>query len=132
MSTIRCIYQPKSDGSRNRPSFPATDQHPLAERFDFDHPTFGALCIDAIGGAPVQAELDAILAPSADVRSALFVDGVDRLQFDVLFTQENSIRALRTLINTLLPGSFTAAQASQVTRAQFRDALITRWKALNP
>lgn len=70
--------------------------------------------------------------PTQDVRAALSIDSVDRLQFDVLFQHENHIRALRALINTIIPGSFTLAQASQITRAQFRDALIDRWKALNP
>lgn len=132
MSTIRAIYHPNPDGSRQSPKFPAADQHPSASRYDIDHPTFGALCVDACDGAPTLAEIDAILQPSQDVRAGLAIDGVDRLQFDVMFTQENNIRALRALINTLIPNSFTAAQSAQITRAQFRDALINRWKALNP
>jgi hypothetical protein len=60
MSAIRCIYQPNADGSRRDPGFPATDQHPSAVRYPFDHPTRGLLNVDAIGGAPVQAEIDAM------------------------------------------------------------------------
>ena len=66
MSAIRCIYLPKTDGSFCEPNFLATDQHPDAVRFQFAHPTKGNLTVDAIGGAPVQAEIDAILSPVID------------------------------------------------------------------
>lgn len=33
MSTIRCIYHPKQDGSFEAPNFPASDQHPEARRY---------------------------------------------------------------------------------------------------
>lgn len=56
MSTILCIY--KAD-----PSFPATDQNPNAVRYAFQHPTAGALLVDALNGPPVQAEIDAVLFP---------------------------------------------------------------------
>lgn len=59
MSTIRTIYLPNADGSRQNPGFPATAQHPLAVRYPFDHPTLGALNVDAINGPPIQAEIDA-------------------------------------------------------------------------
>lgn len=49
MSTIRCIYD-------KEPSFPATDQHPDAERY-----VVGAKVVDAIGGPPSQAEIDVVL-----------------------------------------------------------------------
>jgi hypothetical protein len=52
MSTIRCIYTVK-------PNFPATDQHPQAVRYQV-----GALWVDAIGGQPTQAEIDAVLHPA--------------------------------------------------------------------
>lgn len=86
-----------------------------------------------------QQELDDAAARTAEEQAALnpdvvaprIVDLIDRLQFDVMFMQENNVRALRSFINTLIPGSFTAAQASQVTRTQYRDALIARWKVLN-
>lgn len=70
--------------------------------------------------------------PTPDQLAATASDSIDRLQFDVMFSVENNVRALRALINTLLPGSFTAAQAAQITRVQYRDALIARWKVLNP
>ena len=54
MSQIRCIYT-------KDPGFPATDQHPDAIRYPFSHPVVGSLLVDALGGAPVQSEIDAVL-----------------------------------------------------------------------
>jgi len=51
MTQIRCIYS-------EEPKFPATDQHPDAVRYQV-----GANWVDAIGGEPTQAEIDAVLAP---------------------------------------------------------------------
>ena len=51
MSAIRIIYE-------QEPSFPATDQHPSAVRY-----LLGARYVDAIGGEPTQAEIDAVLSP---------------------------------------------------------------------
>ena len=53
MSTIRVIYE-------KDPGFPATDQHPAAVRYQV-----GNRIVDAIGGQPTQAEVDAILNPPA-------------------------------------------------------------------
>lgn len=53
MSTIRCVYE-------QLPKFPATDQHPDAVRF-FVSPHW----VDAIGGQPTQAEIDAVLSRDA-------------------------------------------------------------------
>jgi hypothetical protein len=53
-----------------------------------------------------------------DRRAALAIDGVDRLQFEHLFDLENRLRALEGL--------------PTVTRAQYRQALMNRWKLLNP
>jgi hypothetical protein len=86
-----------------------------------------------------QAELDAAAARTAEEQAALDpnvvapkrIDSIDRLQFEVMWEQENNVRELRALVNILRPGSFTAAQAAQITRAQYRDALIARWKVLN-
>lgn len=55
-------------------------------------------------------------APTVDERAARKVDSLDRLQFEVLFNHENRIRALE-------------GKAS-ITAAQFRDALIARWKEI--
>jgi hypothetical protein len=49
--TIRCIYT-------EEPNFPATDQHPDAVRYHI-----GGMWVDAIGGEPSQAEIDAVLSP---------------------------------------------------------------------
>lgn len=51
MSQIRCIYS-------EEPKFPATDQHPSAARY-----RVGLHFVDAIGGQPTQAEVDAVLSP---------------------------------------------------------------------
>ena len=52
-----------------------------------------------------------------DERAALEVDGL-RLQFEIEFDQENRIRALEN--------------KAPITRATYRDALVARWKQLNP
>lgn len=59
MSAIRVIYHPV-DGVAREPNFPATDQHPDAVRY-----LVGLYYVDAIGGAPTQAEVDAVLNPRA-------------------------------------------------------------------
>ena len=118
MSTIRVIYSPQPDGTRYTPPFPPTDQSPTCSRYPFDHPTLGALTVDAEGGAPVQADIDAIMVPSPDVRAARAVDAEDRLLFEINFDHENRIRALEG--------------KAVITRAQYRDALVARWKLLNP
>ena len=51
MSTIRVIYE-------EEPHFPAIDQHPAAARY-----RVGKYWVDAIGGEPTQAEVNAILNP---------------------------------------------------------------------
>lgn len=60
MSTIRCVYWPKADGTPQQPSFPATDQHPDAVRY-----LVGLYYVDALGGQPTQAEVDAVLGLDA-------------------------------------------------------------------
>lgn len=52
MSTIRIIYT-------EEPKFPATDQHPDAQRFKV-----GDVWVDALDGRPTQAEIDAVLMPA--------------------------------------------------------------------
>lgn len=49
--TIRVVYT-------EEPSFPATDQHPDAVRYQI-----GQYWVDAIGDAPTQADVDALLTP---------------------------------------------------------------------
>lgn len=53
-----------------------------------------------------------------DALATKAVDAIDRLHFEVNFDQENRIRALEG--------------KAPVTRATYRDALIARWKLLNP
>lgn len=57
-------------------------------------------------------------ANTQDIRAAIAIDAIDRLQFEHLFDLENRTRALELKV--------------AITRAQYRDALITRWKTLNP
>lgn len=52
-----------------------------------------------------------------DRKAAFAVDGIDRLQFEHLFDLENRMRAQEGI--------------AQITRAQYRTALINRWKQLN-
>lgn len=80
MTIIRCIYFPGTDGKRTAPNFPATDQHPQAVRYPFDHPTAGALNVDAVGAAPALAEINAMLgldAPAQAVAQRVAADAVD-------------------------------------------------------
>jgi hypothetical protein len=69
----------------------------------------------AAGNTPLP---DDTPIPTKDDLAAAASDAIDRLQFDVLFNQENRIRALEG--------------KAAITRAQYRDALIARWKVLNP
>jgi hypothetical protein len=81
MSTIRCIYYPNADGSRRDPGFQATDQHPSAVRYPFDHATKGLLNVDAVGGAPTLAEIDAVLGLDASgqaVQQRISTDEAER------------------------------------------------------
>jgi hypothetical protein len=60
MSEIRCIYQ------SGKPGFPATDQHPDAERFTVWSDFLGrSVIVDAVGGEPATKEVDAVLNPPA-------------------------------------------------------------------
>jgi hypothetical protein len=54
--SIRCIYT-------EEPNFPATDQHPDALRYKV-----GPVWVDAVGGEPTQADVDAVLTPPPDYR----------------------------------------------------------------
>jgi hypothetical protein len=53
MSTI--LYARRHE---QEPNFPAADQHPEAKRY-----RVGQHWVDAVGGKPTKAELDAFLAP---------------------------------------------------------------------
>lgn len=60
MIQIRCLYE-------KEPKFPATDQHPDAERFAISFGSF-AWC-DAVGGEPTQAELEAAVNAPPSVKT---------------------------------------------------------------
>lgn len=53
-----------------------------------------------------------------DKRAVRVIDGMDRLQFEHLFDFENRTRVLEL--------------KTTITKVQYRDALIARWKTLNP
>jgi len=58
------------------------------------------------------------LAQLHDSDAAGAIDGMDRLQFEHLFDLENRMRAQES--------------QPQITRAQYRNALIAKWKTLHP
>lgn len=60
MSTIRVIYE-------QAPNFPATDQHPDAQRYTVTVVRGGVAkdyIVDAIGGPPTPAQVLAVLDPT--------------------------------------------------------------------
>lgn len=57
MTIIRVVYEAP-------PDFPASDQHPAAQRHQV-----GKYWVDAVGGAPTQAEVDAFLTPPPPPKS---------------------------------------------------------------
>ena len=74
---------------------------------------------------------------SQDARAAMCVDGMDRLQFKLLFILANQVRDTRAKLNAeaVARGAtppYTAAEAAQITAVQFRNYCIDRWKEDNP
>lgn len=67
--------------------------------------------------AAYQSEAAWAAANTLDMRAARSIDAIDRLQFEHLFDLENRMRAREGL--------------GAITRLQYRNALINRWKALN-
>ena len=51
-----------------------------------------------------------------EIKSAIEAGNINRLLFELNFDQENRIRALES--------------KAMITKAQYRNALVTRWKAL--
>jgi hypothetical protein len=56
------------------PNFPATDQNPDADRY-----FISGKCVDATGGQPTPAEVDAVLNPPETARIQSFLLQVDYL-----------------------------------------------------
>lgn len=119
--TIRCVYMMKD------PGFPATDQHPDAKR-----ETVGQYVVDYLGDVPpTLAEVEAIINPPpkspADLIDEAFPQsGAARVLFEALFELANDVRDLRTRINGLAPGTYTAGQSAQITRAQLKTWLESK------
>lgn len=106
MSTIRCIYH------AGEPSFPATDQHPDAVRY-----FIGQYVVDAIGGEPTPAEVDAVVnRPPIDLSD---IDNLERtfkaqalLMRDYCNALKAEIRGLAVLL--VGKGTITAAEANEL------------------
>lgn len=87
MSEIKAIYS-------QEPNFPATDQHPAAVRYQV-----GGRWVDAVGGEPTQAEIDAVLN---------FKPQPDRAAAMISRQREVAIEDLDVVINTLPPSTKAA------------------------
>ena len=92
------------------------------------HATAGTLIANAVAAGYSASDIEerevtaaeclALMpSPTKDERAVMAIDSADRLQFEIMFEHENRVRTLEGL--------------AAVTRAQFRTALINRWKALN-
>lgn len=55
---------------------------------------------------------------TSDQKASGAADAIDRLQFDIAFNIENRVRVLEGKV--------------AISRPVYRDALIARWKVLNP
>lgn len=77
MSTIRCVYHDRE------PDFPARDQHPDAVRYKV-----GAVWVDAIGGRPTPAEVDAVLHPPPAPPEPMVRDLIAALQRKGMITDQ--------------------------------------------
>jgi hypothetical protein len=78
--------------------------------------TAGNTNVQIVDQVSIPSELSAL--PTLDQKATAEIDGMDRLQFEHLFDLENRVRVLEG--------------KGQITRAQYRDALIARWKAIYP
>lgn len=111
MSTIRCIYHPKEDGTPQEPNFPATDQHPDAVRY-----LIGNYYVDAIGGEPTLAEVETAARPAP-----LDISDIDNL--------DKTLKALalltRQYANQLKAGTYVTK-----TVADTRSDFMTIFRAL--
>jgi hypothetical protein len=109
--TIRSIYQ-------QEPSFPASDQHPEAIRYQV-----GNLWVDAVGAEPTQADIDAILSPDpalidqATLNAALAAEGSVVRALALVLLQE--INTIRTKLPTPLP-AYTQNQLVAALKAKMR------------
>lgn len=104
MSQVLCVYA-------TAPNFPATEQAPTATRYQV-----GNVWVDAIGGQPTQAEIDAVLNP--DIAS------VDLAILNTALTQPGSVvRALALLLLQELNTLRTKVGLSTYTQPQLVAAL---------
>lgn len=135
MSTIRVIYR------SGAPGYPATDQHMDAVRYTVHSDFLNAdVVVDAIGGTPSTAEIDAILNPppltaSQIIDAAFPQTGTARVLFEALFSLSNQVRQLRTEMNAELvarsqpaayPNNATEGGAAQITKSQLKSWLESK------
>jgi protein-disulfide isomerase-like protein with CxxC motif len=107
MSQIRCIY-------RSQPNFPATDQHPDAVRYQV-----GALFVDAIGGQPTQAEVDAVLGQDVTALAAkqrLIDDANDLAAAKLDAAIQQIVNATPAQLRTFAQNSFPTLTLSEQNR----------------
>lgn len=81
MSTIRVIYS-------EEPKFPATDQHPDAVRY-----RVGGHVVDAVGGEPTQAEVDAVLNSPTTDKSLRLEDVIAAMEQKGVLTRNDVLAA---------------------------------------
>lgn len=134
MSAIRAIYHPVN-GEATQPAFPASDQHPDAQRY-----LVGNYYVDAIGGEPtleaIQAKLGLdggsmkalVLKEVRDNRTLLFAR-FDGLQASAIATG-NSARAteIEGIKQSLRDMTTAVDLTGTTTLAQMRVAFTLAWR----
>jgi hypothetical protein len=109
---------------RGEPPFPVTEGAPGAQRY-----LVGPYVVDSTQGEPTLAEVEAILSPPTPqqiIDQAFPQTGTARVLFEALFELANDVRDLRSKINVLAPGTYSAGQAGQITRAQLKSWLESK------
>lgn len=119
--TIRAIYLTEE------PTFPATDQHPDAVRY-----VIGGKWVDATGGEPTEAEVDAIVSPNvsltdqAALNAALAAEGSVFRGFVLVMLDE--INLLRAAVQVLNTKTTTTPALAQRTIAQIKPAITAKMR----
>lgn len=80
----------------------------------------------AAGNTPLPADAPRV-PTAAEIIGANFPQtGTARVLFEALFELSNQVRDLRATVNILRPGSYTAGEAAQITRAQLKNWLESK------
>lgn len=112
MSDIRAVYFPVN-GAPRAPNFPATDQNPEAVRY-----VVGLYVVDAIGGAPTQAELDTFLG----IDAASEAERARQEAIDEAIRQDAVIQQIKAMS----PAEYDTWWAANVTNAAQTIAVLKR------